>query len=104
MVNILSIDAMGPGATVKTPRSIFTFVYGKGGGVKPPQTTILAAISEPLGIKGCALATFPEYELATRSCLQTIFGTFHKSNMAAGKPEILSSQCKYKLTVYVLQL
>ena len=60
-----------------------------GGGKITPQTTLFAAISEPLGIKGCGLATFPEYELATRWCLQTIFGTFQKSNMAAGKPEIL---------------
>ena len=61
----------------------------KGGGETTPQTTIFAAISKPLGIKGCALATFPEYELATRWRLQTIFDTFQKSNMAAGKPEIL---------------
>ena len=54
-----------------------------------PQATMLAAISEPLGINGCALATFPEYELATRWHLQIIFDTFHKSNMAAVKPEIL---------------
>jgi hypothetical protein len=52
-------------------------------------TTISAAISKPLRICGCALATFPEYELATRWCLQTIFDTFQKSKMAAGKPEIL---------------
>jgi len=57
--------------------------------VKPPQTTILAAISEPLGIQECAFATFHKDELATRRRLQTIFGKFQKSNMVAGKPEIL---------------
>mgnify|MGYP003558749782 CR=1 FL=1 len=31
-----------------------------------PFTTIFSAISKPLEIYGCALATFPEYELATR--------------------------------------
>ena len=58
-----------------------------GGGGFTPQTTIFAAISEPLGISGRAFATFPEYELATGWRFQTIFDTFQESNMAAGKPE-----------------
>ena len=60
---------------------------GGGGGLIYPQTTICAAISEPLGISGRAFATFPEYELATGWRFQTIFDTFQESNMAAGKPE-----------------
>ena len=56
--------------------------------MKPPKTTILFAIYELLGIKRCALATFPEYELATRRRLQTMFDTFQKSKMAAGKPSV----------------
>ena len=56
--------------------------------MKPNHTTIFAAISEPLGINGCALATFPEYVLVTERCLHAIFDTFQKSNMAVGKPEI----------------
>ena len=50
---------------------------------------LFAAIPEPLGMSGCALATFPKYELATRRRFQTISGTYQKSNMAAGEPEIL---------------
>jgi hypothetical protein len=58
-------------------------------GVKlPPQTTLFAAISKPLGISGFALVTFPEYELATRYRFQTLFVSFRKSNMSAGKPEV----------------
>ncbi len=56
-----------------------------GGGETNPQTTLFAAISKPLGIKGCALATFPEYKLTTKWRFQT----FQKSTMAAGKPEML---------------
>jgi len=59
-----------------------------GGGVNYPQTILFAAISEPLGISGRAFATLPEYDLATRWRFQAIFATFHKSNMAAGKPEM----------------
>ncbi len=54
-----------------------------------PQTTFFAAIPEPLGIDGCALANFPKYKLATRRRYQTISDAFLKSNMAAGKPEML---------------
>jgi hypothetical protein len=32
------------------------------GGVKYRQADLFSAISEPLGINGCALATFPEYD------------------------------------------
>ena len=59
-----------------------------GGREIAPQTTLFAAISEPLGISGRAFATFPEYDLATRQRFQIIV-TFQKSNMAAGKPEML---------------
>ena len=58
-------------------------------GVNYPQTTLFAAISEPFGISGRALATFPEYELTTRWRFQTVFVTFQKSNMTAEKPEML---------------
>ncbi len=60
-----------------------------GGGKFTPQTTIFAAISEPLGISGRAFGTFPEYKLATGWHFQSIFDTFQESNMAAGKPEVL---------------
>jgi hypothetical protein len=53
------------------------------------STTIFAAISKPLGISAHAFVTFPEYELATECCFQTIFDTYQESNMAAGKPEML---------------
>ncbi len=59
------------------------------GGYIYPQTTIFAAISEPLGISIRAFVTFPEYELATGRRLQTIFDNYQESNMAAGKPEML---------------
>ena len=54
-----------------------------------PQTTIFAAISEPLGVSGCAFVTFPEYELATGWHFQTVFDTYQESIMAAGKLEML---------------
>jgi len=72
---------------------LFNPSMSKGGGGKiTPQTTFFAAILEPLGIGGCALATFPRYKLATRWRFQTISDTFRKSNMAAGKPEMLGNQ------------
>ena len=77
-------------------------VYSMGGVILPPQITIFAAMSEPLGISGRAFATFPECELATEWRFQTIFPTYEESNMATGKPEVLWNQ--YKLSLLVLQL
>ena len=59
------------------------------GGSDLTQTTILAPISEPLGISGRAFVTFPEYDLARRWRFHTIFVNFQKKNLAAGKPKML---------------
>ena len=59
-------------------------------------------MSEPLGISGRAFATFPECELAPEWRFQTIFPTYHESNMATVKPEMFWNQ--YKLSLLVLQL
>jgi hypothetical protein len=59
-------------------------VYRNGGGGNLTQTTILAPISEPLGISGRTFVTFPEYDLARRWRFQTISDNYQESNMAAG--------------------
>ena len=62
----------------------------EGGGITPRP--LVDAISEPLEIKGYALETFPENDLATRWRFQTIFDTYQKFNMAARKPEMLRTR------------
>ena len=52
-----------------------TVVYRTGGVHLYHPNTIVAAISEPLGISGRAFVTFPEYELATEWRVQTIIYT-----------------------------
>ena len=41
-----------------------------------PQTTVFAAISEPPGISGRALTTYPENELDIGRRCQALFGTY----------------------------
>jgi hypothetical protein len=61
----------------------------KGGGDKiTPQADIFNATAESLGVKRCALMTFPEYAGATRRQLYGVFNCFRLSNMAAAKREI----------------
>ena len=89
---------------MRLSRLVFNHYVVNGGWVNYPQTTLFAAISKPLGISGRAFATFPEYDVATRCRFQNIFVTFQKSNMAAGKPEMLCNQRKYKISLFVIQL
>ena len=55
-------------------------------GVKLPQTDLLAAISEPLGVKGNALVTFPIYDWTTEWHNFRNSSPTRKSKMAAAKP------------------
>ena len=57
-----------------------------------PQTDLFAAISEPLGVKGNTLVTFPKYVLTTEWHIFRNYIPTRRSKMAAAKPVTNISQ------------
>ena len=61
-----------------------TLIGSRGGGKITPQTDLFTAAPKPLGIKSCALVTFPVYGWATKWTKKICPATYRKSNMATG--------------------
>ena len=58
-------------------------IGSRGGGKITPQTDLFTAAPKPLGIKSCALVTFPKYGWAKKWCNFFYQATYRKSKMAA---------------------